>query len=90
MNRRGWFGGIGLGMILAGCAPLGTTPAMREAAQPVPKAVARALLSSEDLQALPASGGRFEADLVRDRIYQALRAERAEGSYQALKAVLAK
>lgn len=72
MNRRGWIGWIGLGVVLAGCAPQGTTPAIRAAAQPVPKAVARALLSGEDVQALPAGGGRFE------------------GSYQALKAVLAK
>jgi len=91
MNLRGWISLAGLGLIMTGCAQTGTPTATPAATQPAAKQVAQALLSGERVQALAATDPvRFDANVSKARIYQALGAERAEGTYQALKAVLAK
>lgn len=91
MNLRGWISLVGLGLVMTGCAQSGTTPATPAATLPEARQVAQALLSGERVQALASTEPvRYHADVSKARLYQALGAERAEGTYQALKAVLAK
>lgn len=91
MNLRGIIGVVGLGVVMAGCAQSGTTTALQSAARPEAKQVAQALLSDERVQALAATEPvRYDASASKARIYQALGAERAEGTYQALKATLSR
>lgn len=91
MNLRGWISLIGLGVAMTGCAQGGMTTALQSAVKPDAKQVAQALLSGERIQPLAVTEPlRYDADASKARLYQALGAEREAGTYQALKAVLAK
>lgn len=90
MNLRGWISTIGLGVLMTGCAMSGTTPAL-QGSGPDARDVARALLGSQGVQTLAVTEkAAHDPEASRARLYEALGAARTEGTYQALRAVLAK
>lgn len=91
MNLRGWISTIGLGVLMTGCAVSGTAPDTSAAARLEARQVAQALLRFERVQALATTEkAALDPEASKARLYRALGAERREGTYQALKAVLAR